>query len=48
MMKSGKTYGLEILVSLKEGGVLSELKRDEVIERGMFEIEIMEELLTLL
>lgn len=48
MMKSGKIYAVEILVSLKECGVLSELKREEVIVRGIFEIEIMEELLKLL
>lgn len=33
MMTSDKIYGLEIFVSLKEGGVLSELKRKEVIVR---------------
>lgn len=47
-MESGKINGLEILVRLREGEVLSGLKREVVIERGIFEIEIMEGLLKLL
>lgn len=35
MMKSGKINAVEILVSLKECGALSELIREEVIEGSL-------------